>query len=139
MGIPIGKVRRIIREEIVLEAARRFRASLVPGEWDPDLGAAEEKAKIDNPNLDVSKKPGQVWKQLGKIAQSAGLAERVITIRESDVKDHFAGSTGSKYEMSAQGTYISHVPSMQEDEEDEDEDSCSESLKTRERMITIVR
>lgn len=109
----------------------------------PDMGgldrAAEEKAKIDNPNLDVSKKPGQVWKQLGKIAQSAGLAERVITIRESDVKDHFAGSTGSKYEMSAQGTYISHVPSMQEDEEDEDEDSCSESLKTRERMITIVR
>jgi hypothetical protein len=102
--------------------------------------AAEEKAKIDDPNLDTQKKPGQVWKQLGKIAKSTGLAERRITIvSESDPTDHFAGSTGSKYEMSAQGTYISHVPSMQEDEEGKDEDSCSESLKTRERMITIVR
>jgi len=107
----------------------------------PDMGgldrAAEEKAKIDNPNLDVSKKPGQVWKQLGKIAQSAGLAERFITIRESDVKDHFTGSPGSKYELSSQGTYISHVPSMQEDEEDDD--NFAESLKSRKRMITIVR
>jgi len=74
-----------------------------------------------------------------KSAKSTRLAGRVITVLESDPKDHFAGSIGSKYEMSAQGTYISHVPSMQEDEEDKDENNCSESLKTRERMITIVR
>jgi hypothetical protein len=108
----------------------------------PDMGgldrAAEEKAKIDNPNLDVSKKPGQVWKQLGKIAKSTGLAERKITIvREGDVKDHFTGSPGSKYELSTQGTYISHVPSMQEDDENVEE--LSESLKYRRRVITIVR
>ena len=108
----------------------------------PDMGgidrAAEEKAKIDNPNLDVEKKPGQVWKQIGKIAKNAGLAERKITIvRESDVKDHFSGSPGSKYELSSQGTYISHVPSMQEDDENVEE--LSESLKYRRRVITIVR
>lgn len=73
------------------------------------------------------------------VVKSATRAKKVITVCESDVKDHFTGSTGSKYEMSAQGTYISHVPSMQEDEEDKDEDNRSESLKTRERMITIVR
>lgn len=108
----------------------------------PDMGgidrAAEEKAKIDNPNLDVDKKPGQVWKQIGKIAKSTGLAERKITIvREGDVKDHFSGSPGSKYELSSQGTYISHVPSMQEDDENVEE--LSESLKYRRRVITILR
>jgi hypothetical protein len=110
----------------------------------PDMGgldrAAEEKAKIDNPSLDISKKPGQVWKQLGKIAQNTGLAERrcerVLVIHERDVKDHFQGSSPSKHEMSSQGTYISHVPSMQEDEDD---DNCYESLKFRDRLITITR
>ena len=47
MGLPAGKVRRIIREEILLEAARRFRASLVPGEWDPEHGAAEELQDLE--------------------------------------------------------------------------------------------
>lgn len=109
----------------------------------PDMSgldrAAEEKAKIDNPNLDVEKNPVQVWKQIGKIAKSSGLAERRVTIvRESDVKDHFQGSPGSKYEMSAQGTYISHVPSMQEEEEEENFIEISESLKSRRRVINIT-
>jgi len=109
----------------------------------PDMSgldrAAEEKAKIDNPNLDVDKKPGQVWKQLGKIAKSTGLAERRITIvRESDVKDHFQGSPASNYELSAQGTYISHVPSMQEEEEEENFIEISESIKFRRHVTNIV-
>ena len=110
----------------------------------PDMSgldrAAEEKAKIDNPNLDVDKKPGQVWKQIGKIANSAGLAERRITIvRESDVKDHFQGSPAVEYELSPQGTYISHVPSMQEDDEEENFIEVSESIKSRSRVINIIR
>jgi len=47
MRISEGGIRRIIRQEIILEAARRLRASLVPGEWDPARGAAEELQDLE--------------------------------------------------------------------------------------------
>ena len=43
MGIPAERVRRIIREEIVLEAAHRFRATLEPEEWDPERSHEKER------------------------------------------------------------------------------------------------
>jgi hypothetical protein len=47
MRISEDRIRRIIRREIVLETMRRFRASLVPGEWDPELGDEEEQAALE--------------------------------------------------------------------------------------------
>jgi hypothetical protein len=47
MRISEGGIRRIIRQEIILEAARRLRASLVPGEWDPELGDKEELQDLE--------------------------------------------------------------------------------------------
>jgi hypothetical protein len=47
MRISEGGIRRIIREEIILEVTRRLQASLVPGEWDPARGAAEELQDLE--------------------------------------------------------------------------------------------
>jgi len=47
MRITEGQLRRIIHEEIILEVDRRLQASLVPGEWDPALGAAEELQDLE--------------------------------------------------------------------------------------------
>jgi hypothetical protein len=47
MRISEGGIRRIIREEIILEVTRRLQASLVPGEWDPASGAAEELQDLE--------------------------------------------------------------------------------------------
>jgi hypothetical protein len=47
MRISEDRIKRIIRQEIVLETMRRFRASLVPGEWDPELGDEEERAALE--------------------------------------------------------------------------------------------
>lgn len=47
MGIPAGRVRRIIREEILLETMRRFPGKLVPGVWDPELGDEEERGALE--------------------------------------------------------------------------------------------
>ena len=47
MRISEDRIRRIIRREIVLETMRRFRASLVPGEWDPALGDEEERGALE--------------------------------------------------------------------------------------------
>jgi hypothetical protein len=47
MRISESGIRKIIRQEIILEAARRLRASLVPGEWDPARGAAEELQDLE--------------------------------------------------------------------------------------------
>jgi len=47
MRISEDRIRRIIRREIVLETMRRRRASLVPGEWDPELGDEEERAALE--------------------------------------------------------------------------------------------
>jgi hypothetical protein len=47
MRISEGGIRRIIREEIILEVTRRLQASLMPGEWDPARGAAEELQDLE--------------------------------------------------------------------------------------------
>ena len=47
MGIPVGRVRRIIREEILLETMRRFPGKLVPGVWDPARGNREELEDLE--------------------------------------------------------------------------------------------
>ena len=47
MRISEDRIRSIIRREIILETMRRFRASLVPGEWDPEHGAAEELQDLE--------------------------------------------------------------------------------------------
>lgn len=47
MGLPAGRIRRIIREEILLETIRRFPGKLVPGVWDPARGNREELEDLE--------------------------------------------------------------------------------------------
>ena len=47
MIISESRIRRIIRDEIVLETIRRFPGKLVPGVWDPARGDREEREDLE--------------------------------------------------------------------------------------------
>ena len=42
-----SRIKRIIRDEIILETMRRFPGKLVPGVWDPARGAGEEQEDLE--------------------------------------------------------------------------------------------
>ena len=47
MIISESRIRRIIRDELVLETIRRFSGKLVPGVWDPARGEREEQEALE--------------------------------------------------------------------------------------------